>query len=402
MAKIVVIGGSFAGLTAALEARRKLGPEHKVLMISKTDNFVFIPSMIWVPFGWREVEDVTAPLRPILNKAGVEFMHAEATKILPKENKVKTSQGVIDYDYLVVATGPDLDFDSVEGLGPNKGNVECICNPKSALEARKHWKEFLKNPGTVVIGAAPAAGCAGAAYEFLFNMEYALRKNGVRKKTDLYWITPEPFLGHFGIEGIAGGEGMLKAFMKMFNIKYITEAAIEKVDKEKVYLKGGKVIPYKFSMIMPAFMGAKVIRDSEGLANPRGFIPTHDSYQHKEFPNIFAAGIAVDVPPPFKPGKVPLNVPKTGYPSDEAGKVAAENIKRLIEGRYDLQSKPFGKIPGLCIMDAGHKEVIIVSNHLFKPRQFAVMIPNVFYDINKRLFEKYFMWKVRTGRSYLP
>jgi sulfide:quinone oxidoreductase len=401
MAKIVVIGGSFAGLTAALEARRKLGPEHKVLMISKTNKFVFVPSMIWVPFGWREVEDVTAPLSPILSKAGVEFMHTEATKILPKENRVETNQGNVNYDYLVIATGPDLDFDSIEGLGPN-GNVECICNPQSALEARRKWKEFLKNPGTVVIGAAPAAGCAGAAYEFLFNMEYALRKHGVRKKADLYWITPEPFLGHFGIEGIAGGEKMLKTFMKMFNIKYLTEAAIEKVDKDNVHLRDGEVIPYKFSMIMPAFMGAKVIRDSEVLATPRGFIPTHDSYQHKEFPNIFAAGISVDVPPPFKPGKIPLNVPKTGFPSDEAGKVAAENIKRLIEGRIDLQSKPFGKIPGLCIMDAGHKEVIIVSNHLFKPRQFAVMIPNVFYDISKRLFEKYFMWKVRTGRSYLP
>jgi sulfide:quinone oxidoreductase len=303
---------------------------------------------------------------------------------------------------LVIATGPDLDFDAVEGLNPNKGNIQCICNPKDAMTTRKNWQDFLKNPGPVVIGAAPGAGCAGAAYEFLFNMEYALRKHRIRKKVDLYWITPEPFLGHFGIDGIAGGEGMLKAFMKMFNINYITEAAIEKVDKNNVYLRDGQILPYKFSMIMPAFKGAKVVRNSEGLGTPKGFIPTFDSYQHKNFPNIFAAGIAVDVPPPFKPGKVAVNSPKTGYPSDEAGKVCAENIKRLIEGRTDLKNKPFGKIPGLCFMDAGHKEVIIVTNHLFKPRQFAIMIPNVIYDFSKRAFEKYFMWKVRTGRSYLP
>lgn len=402
MSTVVVIGGSFAGLTAALEAKRKLGTGHRVLMISKTDKFVFIPSLIWVPFGWREVEDVSIPLKPVLDKAGVEFMHTEATKIMPNENKVETKKGIVKYDYLVIATGPELDFDAVEGLGPDKGNVQCICNPKNALDTRKNWKEFLKNPGPVVIGAAPAAGCAGAAYEYLFNMEYALRKHGIRKKVDLYWITPEPFLGHFGIEGIAGGEGMLKVFMKMFNIKYITEAAIEKVDKNNVYLKDGKVIPYKFSMIMPAFMGAEVVRNSEGIGTPRGYISTHDTYQHKNFSNIFAAGIAVDVPPPFKPGKVPLNSPKTGYPSDEAGKVSAENISRLIKGRTNLKKKPFGKIPGLCIMDAGHKEVIIVTNHLFKPRQFAIMLPNVIYDFNKRLFEKYFLWKIRTGRSFLP
>jgi sulfide:quinone oxidoreductase len=115
-----------------------------------------------------------------------------------------------------------------------------------------------------------------------------------------------------------------------------------------------------------------------------------------------AAGIAVDVVAPFTPGKVPFGVPKTGFPADEEGKVVAENILRLSRGETTLIEKPFGKIPGLCVMDAGKKEVIIISNHLFKPRQFAVMIPNVFYDVGKRLFEKYFLWKTVHGYSYLP
>jgi sulfide:quinone oxidoreductase len=67
-----------------------------------------------------------------------------------------------------------------------------------------------------------------------------------------------------------------------------------------------------------------------------------------------------------------------------------------------LIEKPWGKIAGLCIMDAGKKEVLILSNNLFKPRQFAIMLPNVIYDFNKVLLEKYFLWKFRHGYSFLP
>jgi len=67
-----------------------------------------------------------------------------------------------------------------------------------------------------------------------------------------------------------------------------------------------------------------------------------------------------------------------------------------------LKKKAWGKIPGICVMDAGKKEVIILSDHLFKPRNFAIMIPNIFYDFNKVLFEKYFLWKTKHGYSQLP
>jgi sulfide:quinone oxidoreductase len=156
-------------------------------------------------------------------------------------------------------------------------------------------------------------------------------------------------------------------------------------------------------MIMPPFIGQEFITNSPSLkATAVGYIPVGDDYRHKEIPNVWAAGIAVDVKAPFKTGKVPFSTPKTGYPSDETGKIVAENIVRLTQGKTKLVKKAWGKIPGICVMDAGKKEVIILTNTLFKPRKFAMMLPNVLYDFNKVLFEKYFMWKTRRGLSYLP
>ena len=114
------------------------------------------------------------------------------------------------------------------------------------------------------------------------------------------------------------------------------------------------------------------------------------------------AGLTVNVAPPFEAGAVPFGVPKTGYPSDETGKIVAKNILRTVNGGNKLEEKSWRRIPALCIMDAGKKEVLLISNHLFRPRTFALMLPNVVYDFGKVLLEKYFLWKMRRGYAQLP
>ncbi|QSO51437.1 FAD-dependent oxidoreductase [Alicyclobacillus curvatus] len=402
MATVVVIGSNFAGLTSALEVKRRLknADNHRVIVVSNRENFLFVPSLIWVPFGEREIEDITMPVRPILEEHGVEFVYATATKVVPDEHIVETTAGNIDYDYLVIATGPKLDY-SLPGVNPKDGRASCICTPNDALETRRRFEELVNHPGPVVVGATPGAGCVGAAYEFLFNLEFNLRKRGVRDRVDLTWFTPEPFLGHFGIGGVAGAETLLNGFFKSLNIKFITNAAMERVDEHEIVLSDGTRLPFAFSMVMPPFLGQDVVRNSPGLGTSKGYVPVKPTYQHVDFPNIFAAGIAIDVPSPFAT-PVALGVPKTGFPADEAGKTVGENIARLLNHKVQLKEKPFAKIPGLCVMDAGHKEVLIVTNHVMKPREFAAIIPNPMYDEGKRLFEKYFLWKTKHGYSFLP
>jgi len=400
MKTTVIIGGSFAGMTAALEIKRKGKEAHHVVLIDKSPLFLFIPSLIWVPFGRREIKDISFRKDTILAKKGVDFVHAEALTVDTETQLVHTDKGDFKYDNLVVATGPKVNYNIAPGVAEHAFYVG---TPNGAMKIRKALEEFKKNPGPIVIGATQNAGCMGAAYEFLFNIEKWLREQNIRKKVDLYWVTPEDYLGHFGIDGMPMGESMLKAFMKLFHIHYRTQVGIKEVTATSVILSTDEILPSQFTMLMPPFVGVDFVTQSPSLqATANGYIPVGDDYRHPSLPNVWAAGIAVDVKLPFTSKKVPFSAPKTGYPSDETGKIVAENIIRVANGKTDLKKKAWGKIPGVCIMDCGKKEVIIFSNHLFKPRTIALMIPNVVYDFSKVLLEKYFLWKTKRGYAFLP
>jgi sulfide:quinone oxidoreductase len=404
MKQIVVLGGNFAGMTAAIETARKLrkaGVEHKVTCISASPKFLFVPSLIWVAFGRRRVEDITFDIGPVFAKHGVDFIHDEAVQI-DAENRVITTAGEqrVPYDYLVVATGVGLNFGTVPGH--DKDYVDCIVTPPMAVKAYESFQRLVREPGPVVVGSTQGASCMGAAYEYLFNLEKELRRQGVREKVPLTWITPEPELGHFGIGGIRGGRRMLEMFMKMFKIDWVVDSVIKEIGPNQITLADGKVLPFKMAMLIPPFVGAKVVRETPGLGDEKGFLACNDAYQHKTYENIYAAGLAVEVLPPFKACAAPFGVPKTGFPADVQGKVVAKNIAYAVRGIDKREEKPFGRIPGICIMDAGHKEVFILTSSLFKPRAFEIMIPNVFYDFGKVMLEKYMLFKNRHGMAYLP
>ncbi|MDE3235505.1 MAG: FAD-dependent oxidoreductase [Bacteroidota bacterium] len=398
--KAVIVGGNFAGATAALELKRKLKAEVEVTLIDRNESFLYIPSLIWVPFKRREVKDISIPRKKVLEKRGITFVQTVALSVDPDKQEVYTEQGTFPYDELIIATGPKVNYDIAPGV---REHALYIGTPTGAMKTREKLEAFKANPGAIVIGATQNAGCMGAAYEFLFNVEKWLREQNIRKKVDLYWVTPEDYLGHFGIGGMPMAETLLKRFMKMFHIHYRTQVGVEEVTATNVRLTNGETITTNFVMLMPPFVGVDFIRNSpklDPLAN--GFLDVEDTYRHKKYPNVWAAGLTVNVPPPFVPGKVPFGVPKTGYPSDETGKIVAENIVRVHKGNTELKAKKWGEIPGLCVLDAGKKEVLIVSNKLFKPRTFALMLPNVFYDIMKLMLEKYFLWKLRNGYSNMP
>jgi sulfide:quinone oxidoreductase len=395
--KILVLGGNFAGLTAALTLKQELGKAVDVTVLSKSDQFLFNPSLIWVPFGKRKPRDLVFPLARTFESHGVTFIHGEATQIDPKVQQVTSTCGQLEYDYLVIATGYLNDFSVIPGLGSG-GNAFSITYLDGAVEAAEGWHRLLEKPGPLVVGATQGAACFGAAYEFVFNAAYQLKKHKV--KVPIYYVSAEPFAGHFGIGGLPGGERLLGMFFKMQHIEGIFDVAMEEVVPGEVRLHDGRKLPFGYAMIVPPFMGADVVKAS-GLGNARGFIDVEDTYQTHDYPNVYAIGIAVAVNPPWTTANA-VGVPKTGFPAETMARVAAENIASQVRGEPPTKEENFRDIPAVCVLDAGNNGVAILADKMLPPRKHGVMIPGPQSHAVKIAFEKYFMWKSRHGYVKLP
>ena len=113
------------------------------------------------------------------------FIPSGARRVLPESRQVERDDGRrIDYDFLVIATGPQLAFEEVEGLGP-AGHTQSICHVDHAMRAQSQWQSFVENPGPIVVGAVQGASCFGPAYEFAMIMETDLRKRKTVSYTHL-------------------------------------------------------------------------------------------------------------------------------------------------------------------------------------------------------------------------
>jgi len=398
--KVLVLGGNFGGLTAAIAVKHELRGDVDVRVVSASDRFLFNPSLIWIPFGLRAPQDISFSVAPTFERHGVDFVHAAATRIDPVSRKVETGAGVYDYDYLVIATGYRNDFGVVPGLGPG-GNAYTITTMDDALQAQEGWRRFQSEPGPVVVAATQGAGCFGAAYEFLFNLAYQLKKAGLKDAAPLTYVTSEPFLGHFGIGGLPGGERLLGMFTRKERIRVHTGTELAGVDRDAIITTDGDELPFTYAMVIPPFLGQEVVATADGLADPKRYVPVRDTYQSTRYDDIYAVGIAAAVTVPWIT-PVPVGVPKTGFPTERQAHVAARNIAAAIRGEPLKAHKSFGDIPAVCVMDAGNNGVMILADKMLPPRKMGVLIPGPQAHGAKLAFEKYFLWKARKGYVGLP
>jgi NADH dehydrogenase FAD-containing subunit len=398
--KVLVLGGNFGGLTAALTVKHELHGDVDVTVVSAADHFLFNPSLIWVPFGKRRPQDITFPLAPTFAEHDVDFVHGEATELNLAARRVSTTAGPYDYDYLVIATGYRNNFQAVPGLGPD-GNASTITTLEDAVHAGEAWRRLLREPGDVVVGATQGAGCFGAAYEFLFNTSYQLRKAGLKNKVKLTYITSEPFLGHFGIGGLPHGESLLGMFLKKEHIEPVVGVAMDHVDEGRVTLTDGRTVDFSFAMIVPPFVGQEVIAKATDIADDKGYVKVRDTYQTQAHDDVYAVGIAAAVAVPWQT-PTPVGIPKTGFPTEQQAHVAGMNIAAQIRGEQPDRHKEFGDIPAVCVMDAGNNGVLILADKMLPPRKHGVLIPGPQNHAMKLGFEKYFMWKMRGGHVGLP
>jgi sulfide:quinone oxidoreductase len=444
MARVIVLGAGISGHTAAAHIRRKLGKKHEVVVVSPSEYYQWIPSNIWVGVGKMTVDQVRFKLPPLYKRWGIQFEQAKAIEIHPEggdfsqkpyvsvEYTVPEKKGVkanIEYDYLVNATGPKLNFEATEGLGPGKFTYS-VCSCDHAIktwEALKVCFDQMKNGKKLkfLIGTGhPGATCQGAAFEYALNVAHEIKQLNLTDKAELIWISNEYEIGDFGMGGAFIKRGGYVTSTKVFSesvlaeygIRWIKRAGVTKVEEGVVHyenLDGEKLTQeFDFAMLIPAFAGSGMkafnkdgVDISASMFAPSGFMKVDADYSGKPFEdwsiedwpsiyqsplyrNIFAPGIAFAPPHQIsKPMKSPNGTlitpapPRTGMPSGVTGKIVALNLVDIInKGETNFRHKAsMGKMGAACIVSAGYG--------LFTGQAAAMTVFPIVPD-----WEKYPMW----------
>lgn len=404
MAHIVILGAGLGGMPMAFEMREKARTDDRITVISSASTFHFVPSNPWVAVNWRTRADIELSIEPILKKKKIDFIAVAAKRVHPGQNRIELEDGrSIDYDYLVIATGPKLAFDEVEGLGPN-GHTQSVCHVDHAVTSSTAWQNFVNDPGPIVVGAVQGASCFGPAYEFAMIMETDLRRRRIRNKVPMTFVTAEPYIGHLGLGGVGDSKGMIESAFRDKHIKWICNAKVAKVEAGKMFViemhedgteKKQHELPFKYSMMLPAFKGVDAVFGVDGLSNPRGFILI-DAYQRNPtFKNVFAVGVCVAIPP-VEATPVPTGTPKTGYMIESMVSATAHNIRALLDGQAPKEEATWNAV---CLADFGDTGIAFAALPQIPPRNVNWFSEGKWVHLAKVAFEKYFMHKMRKGTS---
>ncbi|HPH66766.1 MAG TPA: FAD-dependent oxidoreductase [Kofleriaceae bacterium] len=418
MARVVVLGAGISGHTAAMILRRKLGRDHEVVVVTPNRQWNWIPSNIWVGVGRMTAAQVTFPLAPIYKRLGITLHQARAVALHPEGDAEEANPYVaiestaeghvgeatkITYDYLINATGPKLNFAATPGLGPD-GNSLSVCTYSHAEHAAKAlaasialMKTGVKQ--TFVVGTGHGTcTCEGAAFEYIFNLEFEIRRAGVRDQARIIMLTNEAELGDFGVDGlqlkrggyVISGQTFAESLFVERGVEWVTGAHVQKVEPNLVSyetLDGeSHTLPFDFAMLLPPFTGVGLKAynragddisttlfapnqfmkvDADYTAKPYEQWRAEDwpsTYQSPSYSNVFAVGIAfapphqISRPRKTKNGTVIAPAPpRTGMPSGIMGRVVALSIIDRIKKGADapLHRASMAKMGAACVASAG-------------------------------------------------
>jgi len=367
MAHVVIMGAGIGGMPAAYEMRDKLDKSHRVTVISDSENFHFTPSNPWVGVKWRDRKQIEFPARTYLERKGIDFISTGVKRVHPDRNQLELNDGqTVAYDYLVIATGPKLAFEEIEGLGPHGGHTYSVCHVDHAMKSHDEWEHFCENPGPIVVGAVQGASCFGPAYEYAFIMDTDLRKRKIRNKVPMTFVTSEPYIGHLGLGGVGDSKGIIESAMRDKHIKWICNVK-----------------------------GIDAVFGIEGLTQARGFILVDKHQRNPKYKNIFAVGVCVAIPP-VEATPIPTGTPKTGYMIESMVAATVYNINADLTGTPADKEATWNAV---CLADFGETGVAFVAIPQIPPRNVNWFSEGKWVHLAKIAFEKYFIRKMKKGTS---
>ncbi len=352
MSKILVLGGGFAGVEAAIYLRKQ---ELDVTLVSERDYFYIYPTSIWIPTGEVTKEDVSVPLDKIAFKHGFKLIIDPVVSFEAKEKRVTLESGRVldDYAYIVVALGQD----KMKHKGME--HTLSICGkPEEAEELYKRLDALvLKDSGKIAMGFGgnpkdSSAVRGGPAFEVLFNVHNFLKNKGIRENFELTFFAPMEKPGQkMGDKALV----MMDKMFGMTNIKKKVGTKITEFIEDGILFEDGEKIVSDLTMFISAGTGHSILAESGLPLSAAGFVVTNKYNEIEGFEGIYAIGDSASLMGPEWRAK-------QGHVAEVMAKNTAYNIAmkiQNIDSKYSYEEH----LNILCVMDTGNGAAFVYRDN---------------------------------------
>jgi len=338
---VLVLGGGFAGLEAAIQLRRS-GLE--VTLVSGRPYLYIYPTSIWVVTGERTAERVCLDLSGVARRHGFRFVHGMVESISGAGRSAVVNGARVAADHLVVALGGEpMRPKGIEHTRAIGGAPENAARTKEALDAL-----LARGGGRIAVGFGgnprdTSAVRGGPAFELMFNLDHLLRRRGLREKFQLTFFAP------MASPGERMGKKAVAAIQSMFARLGVAMRFGKKIagfEKEAVLFEDGSRLEADLVVFLPAGQGHPVIQASDLPRNEAGFALTDEGCAVKGLEGVWAIGDAAALQGPDWKAK-------QGHLAEVMARVAAANIAAREAGRT-AQESYLPHVGITCLLDMGN------------------------------------------------
>jgi sulfide:quinone oxidoreductase len=369
--RIVILGAGFAALTAVRELRKR-APKARITLVAPKAEFVYLPSLIWIPSGLRTGGDLILPLDTFLKDHGVEFIAGRVTGLKEGGRAVLTDTGEVQNDALIIATGARF----IRKL-PGIEHALTLCEGVDSARAIRDRVNGMQS-GRIALGFGgnpnePSAMRGGPMFELLFGLDTLLRQQGKRDRIELTFFNaaaePGKRLGEKAVSGL------------------LAEMAKRRIDthlghkplgfSEKGVDTEGGHINADLILFMPGLTGPAWAPESGLPLSPGGFFQADEFCRVTGADKVFVAGDAGSFPGPDW-------MPKQAHMADLQAKAAAENLLLALDGKAPTARF---KIELICIVDTLSKGILVYRD---LKRSFLFPSSRLFHWV-KRYFEGHYL-----------